>query len=333
MLTEDQLGRFRSDGYLVVDGLLGDDVLDPVVDEYTRALDAAAQRLHALGRIDSTHADLPFEERYTALVTECPEVFYYLGISLPLDYETLQPEFVRVHTGPALFDLLRHDKLLDMAESVLGGEVALNPVLQVRLKPPQALLEGAVAEYSNIGLTTWHQDYGAVMDEAADTDMLTVWVAVTDATEDMGCLTAIPGSHLSEELTLHCPGRLNAAENYIPTALLERHASKPVPLPCTRGSVVLLTRFTEHAALPNTSERLRWSFDLRYQPAGLPTGRPAFPTFVLRSRLDPKNEVTDAGVYASAWEAARTAILSGNHSGPLYEQDRWLANRTSPLCA
>ncbi len=331
MLTAGQLARFAEDGFLVVPDVLDAADLDPVVAEYEEALDGAARRLHARGEISDTHAGLPFAERYTALILDNPAVFYYLGLSLPLDYENLDPEYFRAHTGPALFGLLSNPKLLDIAEAVLGPEISLNPVQQARLKPPQRLLDGAMAEYSNVGMTTWHQDHGAVMDEAVDTDMLTVWVAMTDVSEDMGSLVAIPGSHREGQLTLHCPGVRNAAENYIPQPMLDRHGTPPVPLPCQSGSVVLLTKFTEHGALPNESDRLRWSFDLRYQPTGQPTGRPAFPSFVLRSRAGVP--VADAADYARGWEETRRRVLSGRWSGKLYEQDRWLRNRDHPVCA
>ncbi|HSF84383.1 MAG TPA: phytanoyl-CoA dioxygenase family protein [Acidimicrobiia bacterium] len=333
MLTQEQVELFHEQGFLVVPDVLESGDLDPVADEYATALDAAVADLFARGAISDVHEELPFAERYTAILTENPDLFYYLGISLPLDYEGLDPDLVRAHTGPALFGLLSNPKVLDVAESILGGEITLNPVQQVRLKPPQRLLSGAMAEYSNVGATTWHQDFGAVMDEAADTELLTIWVAMTDVTEEMGCLVAIPGSHRSRGLTLHCPGRLNTAENYIPQALLDRHGTEPVTLPCTQGSLILLTRFTEHGALLNTSDRLRWSFDLRYQPSGQPTGRPAFPSFVLRSRSDPSHEVHDPAVYARRWEETRQRVLSGAHEGSLYEQNRWLANRDHPVCA
>jgi ectoine hydroxylase-related dioxygenase (phytanoyl-CoA dioxygenase family) len=229
--------------------------------------------------------------------------------------------------------LITNPKILDVVESVIGGEIAINPVQQTRMKPPQRLLSGPMASYSNVGATTWHQDFGAVMDEAADTDMLTVWVAVTDASEEMGCLQVMPDSHVDEILTLHCPGVPNPAENYIPRVLLDRHGTDSIPLPCHAGSIVLLSKWIEHGALSNESDSLRWSFDLRYQPVGQPTGRPAFPVFTVRSRSAPESAVTDPEVYARRWEETRQKILANDIAGPLYEQARWLSNRDDPVCA
>lgn len=135
MLTRAQADEFTEQGFLIVPDVLGAAELDPVVEEYPHALGYAAERLYERGEIRSTYENLAFAERYFALMNDNPAVFYYLGISLPLDYESLDSEFVRVHTGPALFGLLSHPKLLDMVESIIGGEITLNPVQQVRLKP------------------------------------------------------------------------------------------------------------------------------------------------------------------------------------------------------
>ena len=333
MLSKDQIDSFYTEGYLLVPEVLEPSDLDPVRQEYAAVLDQAATDLVGMGELSSAYSHLSFEDRYTAMITECPGVFYYLGISLPLDYETLDPHWIRLHTGPAFFGLVTNPKLLDVVESVIGPEIALNPVQQTRMKPPQRLLSSSLAEYSNVGATTWHQDFGAVMDEAAETEMLTVWTAVTDATEEMGCLAVMPCSHQAEELSLHCPGVLNPAENYIPHQILDRHGVPPKPLPCTAGSVVLLSRWTEHGALPNLSDQLRWSFDLRYQPVGRPTGRPAFPTFTARSNAEPESVLTDPVGYAAMWDETRQRLLTDAFDRPLYEQARWVSNRDNPVCA
>ncbi len=331
MLTTDQVGFFEREGYLVVPDVLDTDDLAPIWTEYDEALDAAARDLHHRGLLDELHEGLPFDERYSAIVAECPDVYRYLGISLPLSNGPADADSCRAHTGPALFGLLRHPKVLDVVESIIGPEIMCNPVQQARIKPPLRTLTGSVAGYSNVGSTTWHQDFGAVMDEALETDLLTVWIAITDATLDMGCLVVIPRSHEPEELTLHCPGVKVEGENYIPSALLDGRPM--VPLPAAAGSIVLLSKWTEHGALDNVSDRLRWSFDLRYQPTGQPTGRPAFPGWVARSRANPESELRDPKVYAQLWEDARRRIVDGALDGPVFEQARWAANAGNPICA
>ena len=95
------------------------------------------------------------------------------------------------------------------------------------------------------------------------------------------------------------------------------------PPPIRRGGLVLFHKLTHHASLPNCSDTIRMSFDLRYQPAGQLTGRPAFPSFVVRSRAAPESVLMDADAWAGMWGAARDAILHGAVTGPIYETARW----------
>ncbi len=60
------------------------------------------------------------------------------------------------------------------------------------------------------------------------------------------------------------------------------------------GDVLFLNKMMLHSSLSNVSDRIRISFDLRYNPIGQPSGRPAFPGFVARSRRAPEAELTDS---------------------------------------
>ncbi len=332
MLSREQVQFFDEQGYLVVPDVLDGSDLAPIIAEYEEVLAGAARELFASGEIPSTFEELGFADRYVAILGEFPGLYRYLNISLPLSNDPLPPEECRMHAGPAVFDLLRNDKILDVVASLIGGEVRSNPVQHIRLKPPRSAVPEMVSGYSNIGVTTWHQDHGAVMDEAEATDMVTVWLAVTDAAVENGCLVVSPQSHSAAELTLHCPGvNMNvAAENYIPEAF--RDGKPIVALPVKAGSLVLLNKYIEHAALDNTSDRLRWSFDLRYQPVGQPTGRPAFPSFIARSQNNPDDVMTDWRQYAAQWEDARKTMVGDGFGFPIYEQNRWLANAGHPAC-
>jgi hypothetical protein len=88
-----------------------------------------------------------------------------------------------------------------------------------------------------------------------------------------------------------------------------------------------MTRRTLHCSLPNKSNHIRWSFDLRYNPTGQPTGRGAFPGFIARSDADPASELRDPGIWTDLWLEARRALADGDT--PRF--NRWDAN--APVCA
>ena len=104
----------------------------------------------------------------------------------------------------------------------------------------------------------------------------------------------------------HCPdhnGELSIPRRELPRA-------EPLPLPVRAGDVLFLHRRLCHASLPNVSDQIRWSFDLRYLPVGKPGGRDLFPTFTARSRRRPDSVLTDAQQWAQLWLTAR-ANLAG----------------------
>ena len=99
------------------------------------------------------------------------------------------------------------------------------------------------------------------------------------------------------------------------------------PLPVKAGGAVIFHPLTPHASLANVSEDFRWSFDIRFNVTGQPTGRDHFPAFVARSRQDPGAVLTDWQVWRDKWLAAR-ARLSGQAHIPIH---RWKGD--SPVCA
>jgi phytanoyl-CoA hydroxylase len=296
--------------------------LDPVVAEYTALLDELAARWYAEGTIASTYAELPFAQRLAHVLTDTgPAGYAPFDISLPFTGVT---EETPIHLGPATFALLTSPRLLDAIEQLIGPEILSNPIQHVRIKPPEHLLP---AEFGNslVTQTDWHQDQGVALPEVDETNMLTVWLPITDATEENGCLCVVPRSHHGGLVT-HCPGRGETRKAlHIPDELRGTDAR---PVPIKRGGVLFLHRRTMHASLRNQSDGVRWSFDLRYQPIGQPTGRPWFPAFVVRSRANPDSAVTDWRVWADLWRAARTRLAEQPPTGKF---NRWSGEE--PVCA
>ncbi|MYC85903.1 MAG: phytanoyl-CoA dioxygenase family protein [Acidimicrobiia bacterium] len=326
-LTGDQLARFQENGYLVVEDVLSAEDLAAIEDEYREILDRVTAGLVSQGRIPPPRGT-NFSERYIEAMQHIDDMYtlyQHLDICLPMVKELDHSH--TMNTGPAVFHLLTNPRLLDIAESVIGPEIYSNPVQHTRIKPPVRYLPDTVTD-SNIAATTWHQDNGVINPEADNTDMLTVWVAVTDATVENGCLIVERGSH-RDDLTMHCPGTAASATTYIPEAIIDR--DRVVPLEVGAGGVVLLHKLTEHASLANHGESIRWSFDLRYQPIGQPTGRSVFPGFIARSEAHPEQALIDPDEWANLWWNARDRIVSGEV--PWQFNTRWNANARLPICA
>ena len=305
----------ETQGYAIVEGVLDQAALQAIIQDYHQLLDRMAPQWYAKGLISSTYADMPFEERLTTILGEAKkDVFAHMDIAL--SNETVHPD-AGINISRAVYDLIRNERLLDKVEEVIGGEILSNPIQHVRIKPAQAKVAAGMVNLTTE--TKWHQDQGVHRPNADDTEILTVWLAITDATIENGCLQAVPYSHHSG-ITEHCPFE----QVLIPPDLL---AGEALPLPIKAGDAIFMHRLTQHSSLVNVSDTIRWSFDLRYQPIGAPTGRDEFPSLIVRSRQDPA-QVQSYEEWRDDWQATRD-YLAGLSERPATH--RWSAD--APLCA
>lgn len=301
ILSATQCRHFEDEGYLVVENVLDPERdIAPVMAEYEEVLNGIAASLADTRAVASTHSDLPFAAR---LIQVCIEN----GRNFPQEFDISLPQTgvhhdTPIHVGPAAFGLLTNPRLLDVVEDVIGPEIYSNPVQHIRMKLPKR----AVAKTGYSGLVSqipWHQDNGVILPEADQSNILTVWIPLNEATVQNGCLQVIPRSHRSD-LVSHCPTERGVA---IPEPLLP--FERATPLPMRPGSVLLMTSRTVHASLDNLTEgEVRMSFDLRYQPIGQPTGRPAFPGFVARSATHPEAILRSPTEWARLWYEARAKL-------------------------
>lgn len=282
-LTDEQVRRFREEGVLVAEGVVTDDDLAPVIAEYAAWIDNRARALHAEGKISDLAEGEPFETRFATLYGQSKEINQGLDIM-----------FLR---GPATFAFLRNDNLLDAVESLIGPEIVCNPIQHIRAKPP-ASVSGEGAGFFNV---PWHQDSGVTWADADDSDIITCWLALVDATVENGCMEVLPGVFTQGHRTHQAEGGTTIRPDLLPDM-----PARPVPV--KKGGVVFMSRHTPHRSTPNYTDGVRWSLDLRYQPTGQPTGRPFHPEFVARSRAHPESALTDHAEWSRRWvEALETS--------------------------
>lgn len=314
MLTAQQIAQFQNRGYLVIEDVFSAPTLAAVRQEYAALLDQLYARWQDEGRVPDGAA-LEFWDKLSASYAAGCDWFQPMDISLP---GGVVSKNCPMHFGPAVFDLVMHKRLLDLIEILIGPELTLNPIQHLRIKPPAPQL-AREAICAHITRTDWHQDRAVALQEADQTDMVTAWVAMTDATVENGCLQVIPG--IDTGMLPHCP--------QVQTAIAPRHldTSRAVPLPVRAGGLVLLHPLVAHASLPNLSNGFRWSFDLRFNRSGQNTGRDHFPSFVARSRAAPQTELRDWTNWRDAWFDTRDRLATTAHI-PIHH---WASN--APYCA
>jgi phytanoyl-CoA hydroxylase len=133
----------------------------------------------------------------------------------------------------------RHPALLRMATGLLGPDLRL-------------WIDLAVTKYPTTSEFPWHQDSGYLAVEPA---WITCWVALTDATEDNGCLRVLPGSH-SAGVVPHVQSPVGMVGYTGPDS--------GIALPMAKGSVAAISSLLLHRTGPNTTSEPRKAYIVEY---------------------------------------------------------------------
>jgi hypothetical protein len=151
-----------------------------------------------------------------------------------------------------LNDLIRHDRILDAVEDLIGGDI---------------LCWGSsffIKEPRNTAYVSWHQDSTYWGLEPAD--VVTAWVAFSDSTTENGAMRVIPGSHLQEQF----PHRDTfAADNLLSRGqeiMVDVDDRQAVTLELAAGEMSLHHVRLIHGSEPNPSGQRRIGFAIRYIP-------------------------------------------------------------------
>ncbi len=279
-LTEQQLAFFREEGYLLVDDAVDPAVLRPFCAELDQNIDAFTRAALADGRLSDAHTEEPFERRLHVLALELDDPAPLLDLGRG---KQRTAGMFRIYTDPAL---------LDIVESLIGPEILAHPQFNVRAKRP----------YQDEGVVPWHQDLGYLQPDAAETFMVNLWIPLVDATRENGCMEVIAGSHRAP-LIDHERG-MGPAGNFKGVVDEQLPDGEHVLCPVRVGGVLLTQHKTMHRSIPNVSDHIRWSLDLRYSHPDLPTGRQGVPGFIARSRRDPASVCPSAEEWLRIVESA-----------------------------
>jgi len=242
-LSQEQIDTFHREGYLIVEDVFTDADLQPVIDEIKQEIDVRARELVASGELSRAYEEFDFQRRLSMISRETDKV----AVSI----------WNGKLSGPAFFGLITNPSLLDVAEQICGEELIASSVYRLRPKIPG----------HHMSAVPWHQDSGYFEPYCDKALVLTVWLPLVDADATNGCMWVLPGQHRGEVV----PHRQAMGQPYLEIAEEDLPEGEPVCAPVKKGGVLLMTNKTPHASFENSTDRVRWSMDLRYQSAALPT--------------------------------------------------------------
>jgi len=151
-----------------------------------------------------------------------------------------------------LNDLIRHPRILDPVEKILG---------------PDILCWGSgffIKNPHDKARVTWHQD--STYWGLSSPDIATAWVAFTRSIPANGCMRVVPGTHMLQQLPHQ--------DTFAPDNLLSRgqeiavqvDESRAVDIVLEPGQMSLHHVLLVHGSDPNSSDLPRIGFAIRYLP-------------------------------------------------------------------
>ena len=153
------------------------------------------------------------------------------------------------HLALPVLDRIVHDsRILDAVEDVIGGHIlAAGTTLFIK-------------EPDSSGFISWHQDARYIGMEPHD--WVTGWLAISNVTEENGCMQMIPGSHvapLKDHIDTYGADNLLTRGQTVP----DIDESMAVPVPLAPGQMSLHHPRVIHGSGPNRSPERRIGFALQ----------------------------------------------------------------------
>jgi hypothetical protein len=157
-----------------------------------------------------------------------------------------------LHQGWAA-EIVGRTEILDAVESLIGPNI-LAYHLTIWIKEP-----------NSSAYVSWHQD--STYFGLTPFEHVTAWIALTDATEEMGCMRMIPGSHHRGETVLsevRDDSELMLRQGQ--ALAIDEDKEKVVPVPLKAGQFSLHHTLTMHYSASNLSDGRRIGLGISYIP-------------------------------------------------------------------
>ena len=275
ILTPEQIAFYHERGYLNAPGVIPPDLLRLIWTVLSRWVDQTIDGWLADGLIDDPQTDLDFQHGL---------VHVWQAAGKPKYMRSPRRDLV----SREMFDILVHPTLLELAQDLLDAtEVSVHGIFNARPKLPDQLWTQ----------TPWHQDAQYYRD-AEQVHVTSIWMPLQPVTEENSCLQVAPGHHRG---VLH-EGYDDPETGFLGLAPDVREQLEGVSIEMAPGDALCFTQLTPHRALPNRSEQVRWSIDVRYEPTAQATEAGQKQGFIAHSASNPSAVLTYEG-WLKQWES------------------------------
>ena len=244
-LSQEQVERFRLDGYLVVPGVFTREEMEVLAHHSDRIARGEVTGIPA----SSIQLEQQFREGTTAVSDAAMAARKLFQVAV---YDSI------------MWAHVTHPRLVRLVQDLMGTPDLKLYNDQLFMKPAQVGSE-----------QPWHQDSGSWRD-IFPMDLVTAWTAIDDATVDNGCLNFAPGSHR---------GGMMRGSQVVPLVQDITAGRWPkVAAPVASGGVSFHHSLVLHQSNANTSGTRRRGYAAHYMRATSwrdpqVTGAPRVPTF------------------------------------------------------
>lgn len=159
----------------------------------------------------------------------------------------------KVHTGePWAAELVRHPRVLDAVEDIIGPDILVYTTTLF------------TKEAGGVQVTGWHQD--ATYLGLTPYEHVNVWIALSNASEEAGCMQFMVGSSRFGQLR-HGARNMPGSVNHGGQAIVEELPTEPIKsAPLKPGQLSFHHTLAVHSSEPNRADDRRIGFSISVIP-------------------------------------------------------------------
>lgn len=284
--------HFHEQGYCILRNVYDSTTLNKAISACDELVDELANRLLAENKISDLYAKSTFDVRLIDLCQNCPDEMPNLFRS-----ELHKPQF---------FPILCHPNVLSIIKQVLDPTVdAIRIFPNYSCRPKTKSPVHDVVWHQDAGLRADGGPNTASVNERLDAfgvgRVVNCWTPLVEVNQGNGAMKFLPGSHhrgILEHVLLGSYSGSSAKGEKLPEQisneevkrkaqevpagaymtgvspdLIQHNLKDAVDIECSPGDLVLFNNILVHRGGVNSTSKIRWSFDWRFQDASKSTFR------------------------------------------------------------